>query len=153
MRCRITDAGPLALPWSFNPADRSSQANVRTPSTARSSAATHHQNRDAVRLRPRPLPHIVALAPGWRESGARVERLEELAGCEDADLPDVHQGEQVLIAADDDVGLAGLGGFDEAVVVGVADDLDGLGGGNHDGREGQELDELVRIPMNACNLG
>ncbi len=36
---------------------------------------------------------------------------------------------------------------------GVADDLDGLGGGNHDGREGQELDELVRIVDGGLQLG
>ena len=55
------------------------------------------------------------------------------------------EGEQILIARDDDVGAAGLRGFDEAVVVGVADKLDGLRGGDHDGREGEEFDELVCI--------
>lgn len=55
------------------------------------------------------------------------------------------------------VGLRGAGGcqvgFDEAVVVGVSGELDGLRGGDHDGGEGQELGELVRIADDRLQLG
>jgi hypothetical protein len=44
-------------------------------------------------------------APGCRESGAREEPVEELSGCQDLNLADTPQGEQVLVAGDDDVGV------------------------------------------------
>jgi hypothetical protein len=65
-----------------------------------------------------------------------MECFEEPARCQDADLIDVFLGERVLVAGDDRVSLRSHGGFDEAVVVGVADESDGLGGDDHDGREG-----------------
>jgi hypothetical protein len=52
-----------------------------------------------------------------------------------------------------DAGLGCQGGFDEAVVVAIACDLDGLGWRDHPGSQGQELDVLVASPIAACGLG
>ena len=45
----------------------------------------------------------------WRESDARLERVEERARCQGPCSGRPSQGEQVLIAGDDDVGAAGMG--------------------------------------------
>jgi hypothetical protein len=91
--------------------------------------------------------------PGWRESGARVERLEELSGCPELDLTDMPQGEQVLVSGDDDIGIRRQSGFDEAVVVGIPGDSDRLRWAYHDGGQREELDELVRVADDRLQLG
>lgn len=61
------------------------------------------------------------------------------------------EGEQILIARDDDVGAAGLRGFDEAVVVGVADKLDGLRGVTTMAARARSSMSLCASPMTACS--
>lgn len=46
--------------------------------------------------------------------------IEELAGSYDRDIIEGAQGEQVLVAGDDEVGVACDGTFEDAVIVGVA---------------------------------
>jgi hypothetical protein len=94
-----------------------------------------------------------AAAVGGRYSDAGLLDGEELSRREDADLADAPQGEQVLVAGHDDIGLARLGGLDEAVVVGVAGDRDRLGGGDHDGRQRKQIDDLVCVADGCLQLG
>ena len=62
--------------------------------------------------------------------------FEEPPGRKDPNLADASQGEQVVVAGHDDIGLTGLV---ETVVVGVAGDRDRLGWGGHDGGQGKQL--------------
>jgi hypothetical protein len=64
--------------------------------------------------------------PGRRGSGATLEGFEEVSRRQYADLIDAPQGEQVLVAGDDDVGVCRQSGFDEAVIVGISGDRDRL---------------------------
>jgi hypothetical protein len=55
-----------------------------------------------------------------------LEGFEEVSRRQYADLIDAPQGEQVLVAGDDDVGVCRQSGFDEAVIVGISGDRDRL---------------------------
>ena len=63
------------------------------------------------------------------------------------------QGEQVLVAGDDDVGRGGEGGFDEAVVVGVSCELDGLRGVTTMAARARRSTGSPASPITTCSLG
>lgn len=90
---------------------------------------------------PGPLPPIAGLRVGGGSQVHAWVSSRNSRGVRILIWRDAPQGEQVLVAGDDDMGRRG--GSDEAVGVGVADEVDGLCWGDHDGREGQEFDEFV----------
>ncbi len=111
------------------------------------------RDRDDGRLPPVRLPPRAVLGVGGGSQVSCRNVARNPRGVSMLICPTSSRGQQVLVTDDDDLGAASLGGFDQVVVIGVTDEFDGLGGGDHDGGQGEELDEFVRVVDDGLELG